>query len=207
MAFWEWVDKHGAAVAAAGTSVVTFIGAVVIAYLLWDRIGDVGEDVRNLSSEIRTLQTQAHDDRNSDIGRIDNIGARLDATVARLDQILDESRKNSDTLASLSASTNTQNERLAAVESIVATGATDMSVVLRLLSGDTPQFSLTNFATKTHKSIAAQAGISTVMVAAKLFRAGELRLYPPNPSIANILRNNGWVPVSDDPAEGYVFKP
>jgi len=67
---------------------------------------------------------------------------------------------------------------------------------------------MTNFATNTHKSVGAQAGISTVLVGAKLYRGGELRLYPPSPTAADILKQNGWVSVSErNPAEGFVFQP
>jgi hypothetical protein len=75
------------------------------------------------------------------------------------------------------------------------------------MTGDTTHVSLTNFATKTHRTLPEQAGISSVMIGAKLFRGGELRLYPPNPDVAGILKENGWEPLSEsDRAQGFIFK-
>jgi len=121
MTIWQWLDKHGPSVGA-------FVGTIVIGVLLWARIGDVSDDVRSLRDD-------ASAGRTADVARIDGFAGRLDNSSARLDTLIDTSKKTGEGIDQLLASSAKQNERLDNVEKIVATGATDMSVVLRLMTG------------------------------------------------------------------------
>lgn len=197
----SWLDNHSQAVVTILGSAATFVLTVIVALLLWDRIGDVAE-------EVRTLRTEVSNTRALDSSRIESVANRLDASATRLDTILDESKASKQGVNELLAKSDKQGERLATIEKIIASGVTDMSVVLRLITGETSNFSLTNFATNPRADLTQQSNLSTVKIAAKLYHGGELRLYPPSPDVANILKANGWQAIAaDDPSQGFIFRP